>query len=171
MRHIGIMCALALKLYCACAELCHCTRSVVSLSAEVNFVPFGPIGDTALISLACTASCNATKAWQNLRHDKARPAIGLGRQSTKAIIVPISQENTAPGLVRTRSSMGRLIISSCFRAWSTLRNCITHNGNLKLRKYRNIAKDRARIWNGVFLSCRALPCKNLTLGMQPCLSR
>ena len=59
-------------------------------------------GDTALnaehsISLACTASGNATKAWQNLRHDKARLAIGLGCQSTKAKTMPISQQNTAPG--------------------------------------------------------------------------
>ena len=78
---------------------------------------FSPLmGTQHLISLACTAPGNANKVWQNLRHDKARPAIGLGCQSTKAKSVAISQQNTAPGLVRSRSSMGRLIISSCFRA-------------------------------------------------------
>ena len=76
------------------------------------------VGTQHLISLACTASGNATKDWQNLRHDKASPAIGLqlGCQSTKAKMVPISQQITAPGLIRSRSSMGRLIKSSCFRA-------------------------------------------------------
>ena len=41
----------------------------------------------------------------------------LGLPLTKAKIIDISQQSTLPGLIRTMSSTGRPIISSCFRAY------------------------------------------------------
>ena len=74
-----------------------------------------PIEDTPFNQpRPCTASGNATQAWQNLGQDNSRLAIGLGCPPTKANIVHITQQSTAPGLIRTMSSVGRPYIYPVF---------------------------------------------------------
>ena len=74
------------------------TFDVHALHSRVSSVG-SHLGTHHLISLVCTASGNASQAWQNLGQNKTRLAIGLSCQSTESQIVTISQRNTAAGLI------------------------------------------------------------------------